>query len=46
MKTPFEIRPSLSKLGGIAGFYGSTTQNGKPLFAQTGLGKEILFSNN
>jgi hypothetical protein len=45
MKTPFELRHSLSKLGGIAGFYGSTTQNGKPHFAQTGLGKENIFSN-
>lgn len=42
MKTPFELRPSLDKLGGIAGFYGSSTQNGIPLRAQTGLGKDNL----
>lgn len=42
MKTPFELRHSLSKLGGITGFYGSSTQNGKPLRVQKGLGKNNM----
>jgi hypothetical protein len=42
MKTPFELRHSISKLGGIAGFYGSSTQNGKPLRVQKGLGKNNM----
>ena len=37
-KTPFDLRKSQSSLGGIAGFYGSSTQNGKPLMAQRGIG--------
>lgn len=37
-KTPFDLRKSQSMLGGIAGFYGSSTQNGKPLMAQKGIG--------
>ena len=37
-KTPFDLRKSQSSLGGIAGFNGSSTQNGKPLRAQSGLG--------
>ena len=44
-KTPFELRNSLSKLGGIAGFYGSSTQNGKPLRAQSGLGAYGFVAN-
>ena len=36
--TPFDQRQPLSKLGGIAGFYGSSTQNGRPLRAQKGCG--------
>jgi hypothetical protein len=42
MKTSFELRHSLSKLGGITGFYGSSTQNGKPLRVQKGLGKNNM----
>ena len=42
MNTPFDLRHSISKLSGISGFYGSTTQNGKPLRAQKGLGKDNL----
>lgn len=37
-KTPFDLRKSQSKLGGIAGFNGRSTQNGVPLRAQTGIG--------
>ena len=37
-KTPFDLRNSQSKLGGIAGFYGSSTQNGRPLRVQKGIG--------
>jgi hypothetical protein len=33
MRTPFDNRHALSKLGGISGFYGSSTQNGNPLRA-------------
>jgi hypothetical protein len=42
MITPFELRHSLSKLGGIVGYFGSSTQSGKPLFAQKGLGKDNI----
>ena len=42
MRTPFDNRHALSKLGGIRGFYGSTTQNGRPIRAQKGLGKDNL----
>ena len=37
-KTPFDLRVPQSSLGGIAGFYGRSTQNGLPLRAQTFLG--------
>ena len=37
-KTPFDLRVPQSKLCGVAGRYGTTTQNGKPLRAQTGIG--------
>ena len=37
-KTPFDLRKSQSSLGGVAGYYGRSTQNGKPLRAQTGIG--------
>ena len=42
MKTPFELKHSLSRLGGIPGFYGTSSQNGKPLFAQKGLGRDNM----
>jgi hypothetical protein len=42
MQTPFELRHTLSKLGGISGFYGSSTQNGKPLSVQKGLGTDNM----
>ena len=42
MSTPFDLRFGLSKLGGIPGFYGSSTQNGKPLYSQKGIGKDNL----
>ena len=40
MKTPFDTNftNSQNKLGGIAGFYGTSTQNGKPIRAQKGVG--------
>ena len=41
-KTPFDLRVPQSKLGGVAGRYGTTTQNGKPLRAQTGIGFKNL----
>ena len=37
-KTPFDLRNSQSKLGGIAGFYGSSNQNSRPLRVQKGIG--------
>ena len=37
-KTPFDLRKSQSKLGGVAGYYGTTNQNGRPLRAQTYIG--------
>ena len=37
-RTPFDQRQPLSKLGGIAGFYGTSTQNGRPIRAQAGCG--------
>ena len=44
MKTPFDTNfiNSQNRLGGIPCFYSSSTQNGKPLFAQKGLGKDNL----
>ena len=44
MRTPIELKNQLNKLGGIPGFYGTSTQNGKPLFAKKGLGKDDLAS--
>ena len=41
-KTPFDLRVPQSKLCGVAGRYGTTTQNGKPLRAQTGIGFKNL----
>jgi hypothetical protein len=42
VRTPFDNRRALSKLGGIQGFYSTSTQSGKPLLAQKGLGKDDL----
>ena len=42
MHTPFDNRRALSKLGGIQGFYSTSTQSGKPLLAQKGLGRDNL----
>ena len=42
METPFDLRNSLSKLGGIPEYYGTSTQSGKPLLVQKGLGKDNL----
>jgi hypothetical protein len=45
MKTPFELRHTLSRLGGIAGYYGTTTQSAKPIRAQKGVGAYGFASN-
>ena len=47
-KTPFDLRVPQSKLGGVAGHYGTSTQNGKALTAQKGIGftREPLKNRN
>ena len=41
-KTPFDLRVPQSKLGGIRGRYGTSTQSGKPIEAQKGIGDANL----